>query len=117
MNKKIFLSNSHGGSFIDLGSVLYVAAASGRLIIHFESEGKEEMLEFYSTLKDLEEKLVPEGFVRIHKCFIVNMDKVSDVEPEWITLESERPIRLPIGRVYSEIVRRRIVEMHNVIFL
>ena len=117
MKKRIFLSNSHGGRFLDPGSILYVAAASGRVIFHFETEGKEEILEFSATLKELEEKLFAEGFRRIHRCFIVNMEKVSDLEPEWLTIESGRTIKLPIGRVYSETVRQNLKDMRNVIFL
>lgn len=55
-----------------------------------------------STLKQLEERLEPHGFARVHRSFIVNVKMISSVEKGGLFLGS---IRVPIGDGYKSKVQ------------
>lgn len=59
----------------------------------------------HDTLKNLEKVLPTSHFLRIHKSYMVALDKIDFVEGNRIEVESER---LPIGVSYKEEVLRRL---------
>lgn len=61
----------------------------------------------HSTMKDIERKLPSESFIRVHRSFIVRLDKISSIElPNLILEESKKMI--PIGGSYKEELVKRI---------
>ncbi len=62
-----------------------------------------EMLKFYSSMEQLEEKLQKKGFVRIHRSYIVNLTYISRFQQNSLILKTG--IELPIGITYMERVR------------
>jgi DNA-binding LytR/AlgR family response regulator len=68
---------------------------------------------FDMTLKELESRLDPEVFFRIHKSHIVSLDKVRKVQ-RWfhgdlvVQLEDARKSELKVGRSYREELRNRL---------
>lgn len=65
----------------------------------------EQKIMFLDNLKHWEEKLPPQQFVRIHKSYIVNLDKLRKVYGNTVVLPSAE---LPIGRTYRDDLFRRI---------
>jgi len=59
----------------------------------------------YSTLKKIEEKLPPQKFVRVHRSFIINISKISNIDPN--NLEINKKI-IPISSTYKEELLDRI---------
>jgi DNA-binding LytR/AlgR family response regulator len=65
------------------------------------------------TLRELEERLDPEVFCRIHKSTIVAVDKVRKIH-RWfhggliVELHDARRSRLKVGRRYRDLLRRRL---------
>ncbi|GAA5225415.1 LytR/AlgR family response regulator transcription factor [Membranihabitans marinus] len=55
------------------------------------------------TMKSLEEKLSSHNFIRIHRSYIVNLDKIKSVEGNYLELiiKNER-VKLPIGKNYKD---------------
>ncbi len=58
-----------------------------------------------NSLKNLEEELPPERFIRIHKSYIVAIDKIDTLEGNLVHVGKEK---LPIGANYREAVVRRV---------
>lgn len=58
-----------------------------------------------NSLKSLEEELPPERFIRIHKSWIVAIDKIDTLEGNLVHVGKEK---LPIGANYREAVVRRV---------
>lgn len=52
-----------------------------------------------STMKNVEQRLPSPPFVRVHKSFIVNMDKVDSIENNQIAIG---PHRIPLGSQYKD---------------
>lgn len=54
------------------------------------------------TIKELEEKLPTERFVRIHKSCIVSIDKIASIEGNLVKLKSPTVTELVIGNTFRE---------------
>lgn len=52
------------------------------------------------TMKSLIELLPPEGFIRIHRSFVVSLDKITGFNKSEVTLVGGKTI--PVGRQYSD---------------
>ena len=62
---------------------------------------RSEKIQTYLQISDLEDKLRPAGFVRIHRSYMVPLDKIQS----WSSTEVEVPgSTLPVGRTYKKVV-------------
>ncbi len=61
----------------------------------------------HSTMKDIERKLPGDNFIRVHRSFIVRLDKISAIEQPNLILENDKKI-IPIGGSYKEELVKRI---------
>jgi len=52
---------------------------------------------FIDSLKNWQEKLIDKGFVRVHKSFLVNLNRITKVAGNTVRIEE---VELPIGRSY-----------------
>jgi two-component system response regulator LytT len=55
----------------------------------------------HSTMKDIERKLGDDDFIRVHRSFIVRLDKVATIEYPNLQLEKEKKL-IPIGGSYKD---------------
>ena len=55
----------------------------------------------HSTMKDIEKKLGSEHFIRVHRSFIVRLDKIATIEHPNLILEKDKKL-IPIGGSYKE---------------
>jgi DNA-binding LytR/AlgR family response regulator len=79
---------------INFNEILYVESIKDYVNIKTENE---EII-YLETLKSLENKL-PKNFARVHKSYIINLDKIEKFETKTIFLVSEKEI--PIGETYK----------------
>ena len=61
----------------------------------------------HSTMKDIEKKLPSNEFIRVHRSFIVRVDKIVAIEQPNLILEDDKKL-IPIGGSYKEDLSRRI---------
>lgn len=61
----------------------------------------------HSTMKDIQAKMPSEFFIRVHRSFIIRLDKISQIEFPNIVLEDEKKT-LPIGGSYKEGLYKRL---------
>jgi two-component system, LytTR family, response regulator len=94
-NGKIIVKAS-GKHYVELAQIDYVESDRNYVYIH---TGKEKIM-VADTLKNLEELLPGEFFIRIHKSFIVAYKKVKLVQGD--TLLMRNNTSLPIGKMYKE---------------
>lgn len=84
---------------VNLDDILFIKALSDYVIIK-TTDGKYITL---CTMKDMEKNLPEDHFVRSHRSFIVNLDKVSAVKGSTIEIrDSEMRYSVPIGRAYKK---------------
>ncbi len=61
----------------------------------------------HSTMKDIEAKLPESEFLRVHRSFIVRIDKIVAIEQPNLILENDKKI-IPIGGSYKDELAKRL---------
>ncbi len=61
----------------------------------------------HSTMKDIESKLPTNEFIRVHRSFIVRLDKIASIEQPNLVMEDDKKV-IPIGGSYKDELLRRI---------
>ena len=61
----------------------------------------------HSTMKDIEAKLQDSDFLRVHRSFIVRIDKIVAIEQPNLILENDKKI-IPIGGSYKDDLAKRL---------
>lgn len=77
--------------------ILYIEGLKDYVKVHLESSPKPILS--LTSLKSLEEKLAGKGFMRVHRSFIVNLDKISAVTKTSISIGTEN---IPVSEQYKE---------------
>ena len=83
---------------IDIEHICYIEAMSEYLRI--SCEGKDKPVIVLLSMKKIEEHLPSSKFMRIHRSFIVNLDKINEVKKNHVIIEGD--ISLPIGDNYKD---------------
>ena len=97
-------------SWVLLGyqDVLWVVAENGRVYVQTVAHGK---LLVRQTLKDLEVRLGPHQFTRVHKSYLVNLAHVAELSPWFsgtfvIRMADEGRTQIPLSRSYAAQFRK-----------
>lgn len=83
------------------GSILYVEALADYVNI-YTADGRHTVL---ATMKSVESKLPQKEFVRIHRSFIIRLDKIEEIEENAVKIGGKV---LPISRSHKEDLFRRL---------
>jgi len=58
-------------------------------------------------MKDIEKRLSPNEFVRVHRSFIVRIDKIVAIDHANVVLEDDKR-QIPVGGSYKEELQNKI---------
>lgn len=61
----------------------------------------------HSTMKDIENKMPSDDFIRVHRSYIVRLDKIAQIEQPNLIMEDNKKI-IPIGGSYKDDLLNRI---------
>jgi two-component system, LytTR family, response regulator LytT len=92
------------GVLIDFKEVLWFEADDKRVFV--QTLSGEKLLVRY-TMRELEERLVPHGFTRTHKSYLVNLEYVREIEP-WFSgtyllrIADEPKSKVPLSRQFAK---------------
>lgn len=81
---------------IEFTDILYFEGLKDYVKLYTESSSKP--IVFHATMKSIEEKLPNDRFMRIHRSFIISLNKVKTIERDRILF---RDIRIPISKQYK----------------
>lgn len=100
----IYIKTEQKGKFIKVyyDEIDYVEAMGNYISIH---KGKEKVL-VYSTMKDMENVLPSNLFMRVHKSYIISMDKISMIENGFVLLKSGA--KISVGTNYKDCLMQKI---------
>ena len=82
---------------VPLDDILYLEVQQHNVTVvtrKLTSERKQKEYSFYATLSDLEERLEPLGFLRIHKSYLVNMKHLRKFQCREATLDNGMTLRV-----------------------
>lgn len=97
--KKIAVSTQAGVTFINLEDIIY-AEASGNYSKLVMTEGPGFIIS--KTLKDIQEMLEEKQFFRIHRQYIINLNKVKHFNRNDSLLTMENNAELPVAKIQKE---------------
>ena len=80
-----------------LKDIYYVEALKDYVIINTQYA----RYTVHSTMKDIEKKLGTIDFIRVHRSYIVRVDKIQAIENQTVVLENEKKA-LPVGGSYRD---------------
>ena len=83
---------------IDIEHIRYIEAMSEYLRIACDDRDKPVIV--LLSMKKIEEHLPPGKFMRIHRSFIINLDKISEVKKNHVVIEGDNS--MPIGDNYKD---------------
>ena len=93
----IFLKTDYRIVKVTISDIRYVEAMSEYLKVWLEGEAKP--LVTLLSMKKMEERL-PATFMRIHRSYIINLDKIQEVNKNRVIMDADT--YLPIGDLYKE---------------
>lgn len=94
----LFLKTDYRIVKVSIPDIRYVEAMSEYLKVWIEGETKPIIT--LLSMKKMEEHL-PNNFMRIHRSYIINLDKIQEVNKNRVIMDSDT--YLPIGDLYKEV--------------
>jgi len=94
----IFVKSDYKIVRIDIKHISYIEAMSEYLRI--ACDDKDRPVIVLLSMKKIEEHLPSSMFIRIHRSFIINLDKIAEVKKNHVVLDGD--VSLPIGDNYKE---------------
>jgi DNA-binding LytR/AlgR family response regulator len=83
--------------------IYYIEALKDYVVIHTA----DTRYTIHSTMKEIENKMGTSDFIRVHRSFIVRLDKIASIEFPNLTLENDKKV-IPIGGSYRDDLNNRI---------
>ncbi len=98
---KLFIRSDSRLVQLDPKHILYVEALGNYVNIHTDKE----KLTVHFTMKEIETRLSSESFIRVHRSFIVKLDRIEAIEDNTIEIGGKQ---IGIGRAYKEVLIKRL---------
>ena len=102
-NKYLFISNQKGKRKICIKDIIYIES-SGRIINIYL---KNETISIYKKISEIESELC-DSFIRCHKSFIINLDKIKSYSVVKVLLDND--VVIPISRINQKKCKKIIYE-------
>lgn len=96
--RKLAVSLSDEVRFIAFEDIIYCKSTSNYTTI-FTQDGKSCLC--CKTLKDIEAKLPPDSFIRIHHSYLVNLNSITAFKKQSCELEIDNKLLLPVSRTHK----------------
>jgi len=96
----LFVKSEYKMIQIDLPAITHIESRSEYLRIYTDTASPVMTL---GSLKSIEEKLPADRFMRVHRSYIVHLQKITAIERNHILMNGQ--IRIPIGEQYGETFR------------
>lgn len=101
-DKTIFIKADSRLVQINTEDILYIEALGNYMRIYTSGDQKYTIL---STMKDIISKLSSEDFVRVHRSFIVRLDKIKTIEDNYIVINNKQ---INIGKAYKDDLTQKL---------
>ncbi|MEH3114356.1 LytR/AlgR family response regulator transcription factor [Pedobacter terrae] len=104
LKKSIYINTGGKGKFaqVELSDIIFIEAVGHYILI----QTYDEIFKTHLAIKDIGKDLSAQIFSRVHKSFIINLDKIKSISGSQIILQ--RDFRVPIGDFYREQLMERI---------
>lgn len=101
----IYLANSRGALALDLSEIMYFEVLGHELVIHRSNGTK---IRYRRSLRDMEELLPEDTFVRTQRSYMVNLAHVKEITRHAVTMNNGAEV--PIGRGMYDNLRLKFLD-------
>lgn len=84
---------------VKCNEICYIEAFKNYVILHM-ADGRE--LSCHNTLKEVEDSLLASHFIRVHKSFMINYEKVTAIEGNTVFLNGNEKNKILVGSTYRK---------------
>jgi len=88
---------------VNTSEIFFIEALKDYVVINTD----QTRYTIHSTMKDIEKRLAPNEFMRVHRSFIVRIDKIVAIENHNLLLEKDKKV-IPIGGSYKDELLQRL---------
>lgn len=99
--KEIFIKTDNKIVKVNYADILFVEALADYAVINVK--GNKYII--HSTMKGLDQKLPSKSFVRVHRSYIVNIERVESIEDMMVLINEKH---IPVGASYKENFMKRL---------
>ncbi|MGC9470347.1 MAG: LytR/AlgR family response regulator transcription factor [Bacteroidales bacterium] len=97
--EEIFIKKGSSLVRLKLDDILWVEALENYVILNTFNE----KYTIHFTMKAIEKKLPPAKFIRIHRSYIININKIAIIQDNLVEIETDHGLKgIPIGKSYKE---------------
>ena len=97
----VFVKSEYENIKLPLKDIIFIQGLKDYLKIHVENRSSVLTL---MNFKDMQQKLPESDFIRVHRSYVVNVNKIKSIQKNKILLED---FRIPIGESYKALVYLR----------
>lgn len=101
LSEYLFVRNNNKLVKVEIKDILYIEAE--RNYCRIRTKDKEYLL--VMTLKDMDEKLPQQHFIRLHRSFIVNLSKIDEIATSHIVIDKTA---IPVNKALKEELLKRL---------
>lgn len=98
---KIFIKSGPRIHQLDVADLLYVEKKGHYVVFHTRGEQRLSRM----NMRDLISTLPPDDFIRVHRSFVVAIDKIDTIERQMVVIDKRK---IPIGESYRDKFFKRI---------
>ena len=102
-NDLLFVKSNSRLVKLRISDIYYIEALKDYVVINTLSA----RYTVHSTMKDIESKLPENEFARVHRSFIVRIDKIVAIEQPNLILENDKKV-IPVGGSYKDELAKRL---------
>jgi DNA-binding LytR/AlgR family response regulator len=99
----IFVKSNSRLVKVKMNEIYFVEALKDYVIIYT----KESKYTVHSTMKDMLTKLTSSEFLRVHRSYIVRVDKIVAIEQNNLVIEGDKKV-IPVGGSYRDELHSRL---------
>lgn len=99
----IFVKSNSKLIKLNTSDIYFIEALKDYVVINT----KDTRFTILSTMKEIEQKMGTSEFIRVHRSFIVRLDKIASIEYPNLQLENDKKL-IPIGGSYRDDLNARI---------
>jgi DNA-binding LytR/AlgR family response regulator len=103
-NDALFIKTQERLERINLSNILWVEVAFDR---YCQIQTANRAYTLRTPLKNLETKLATYGFVRIHRAYIANLQKIDSLDDKKMIINIGKH-ELPLGTVYKQMIMEKL---------
>ena len=101
-NKTLILKKQGKDEIYFTNNILFIESKGRQVIVHLNNNEKKV---YYDSLDKIESRLHDSKFLRTHKSYLVNMDKISNLEERWFVVSNGEHVIIKI-KDYKNIVQK-----------